>query len=133
MEWEFTAEQVVKGQVDYGLQEFRRDLLQEIRMNVGTTDAAVVRATRDLIYDLCYWRATGKPFEGFVATFAHDPPTAQFLRSVDECMQANIEMLGAILQRLIMDRVEAAMPLEQALRDVAEYHAQAVREASMEG
>lgn len=43
-----------------------------------------------------------------------------------EPMRPNGEMLGAILQRLIMDRVEAGMPLEQALESVAEHHRQVV-------
>ena len=35
MEWEFTPEQVVGCQVDYGLEQFRADLLEEVRMNHG--------------------------------------------------------------------------------------------------
>lgn len=38
-------------------------------------------------------------------------------------MADNVVMLGAILQRLIMDRVEANMPLAQAIQDVAQWHA----------
>jgi hypothetical protein len=37
-------------------------------------------------------------------------------------------MLGAILQRLIMDRVEAHMPLEHAVQDAAQWHASVVSE-----
>jgi hypothetical protein len=124
MEWDFSAEQVVKGEVGYGLAEFRRDLAQEVRMNAGDGG---IGDTCDLVYDLCYWRATGKPFEAFLAEFRHDPPTTEFLRSVNAHMDANVAMLGAILQRLIMDRVEAGMPLERAIEDVALLHAQVVR------
>ena len=35
-------------------------------------------------------------------------------------------MLGAILQRQIMDRVEAGMALENAVGEVAEWHRQSV-------
>lgn len=39
----------------------------------------------------------------------------------------NIVMLGAILQRLIMDRVDVRnMPLELAIREVGELHRQIV-------
>jgi hypothetical protein len=124
MEWDFSAEQVIKGEVGYGLAEFRRDLMQEIRMNAG--DDGIGDAC-DLVYDLCYWRATGKPFEAFLAGFRHDPPTTEFLRSVNAHMDANVAMLGAILQRLIMDRVEAGMSLERAIVDVALLHSQVVR------
>jgi len=126
MEWEFTSEQVAKGEVGYRLEEFRRDLTQEIRMNRGDDDGALLD-TRDLVYDLCHWRATGKSFEAFLAGFRHDPPTTEFLCSVNDHMDANVEMLGAILQRLIMDRVEAGMALEHAIQDVALRHSQVVR------
>jgi hypothetical protein len=59
-----------------------------------------------------------------LATLAYDPPTCEFLREMAGPMRPNGEMLGAILQRLIMDRVEAGMPLEQALDSVAEHHRQ---------
>lgn len=125
MEWKFSAEQVVKGEVEYGLDAFRRDLMREVGMNTGG-DARAVRETGDLVYDLCYWRATGKGFEDFLASFRHDPPTTEFLRAVNEHMDANVQMLGAILQRLIMDRVETGMPLEHAIQDVARHHRQVV-------
>lgn len=124
MEWDFTPEQVVKGSVGYGLEDFRRDLASEVRQNMGDASEEDVRQIHGLIYDLCHWLATGKPFEEFVAAFAYDPPTIEFVESLREPMQANADMLGAILQRLIMDRVEAGMPLEQALDSVAEHHRQ---------
>ena len=39
-------------------------------------------------------------------------------------MADNVAMLGAILQRLIMDGVEAGLPLQQAVDDAAQRHAQ---------
>lgn len=126
MEWEFTPEQVVKGEVGYALEDFRRDLAQELRMNVGGASEADIQEVYNLSYDLCHWLATGKPFREFVATFAYDPPTVEFLESLREPMQGNADMLGAILQRLIMDHVEAGMQLEQAVDAVAEHHRRAV-------
>ena len=127
MEWEFTSEQVVKGEVGYGLEEFRRDLMHEIRINTGNADGRALLDTCNLVYDLCYWQATGKSFEEFLAGFRHDPPTTEFLRTVNEHIAPNVEMLGAILQRLLMERVEAGMALERAIQDVARYHSQVVR------
>jgi hypothetical protein len=45
-------------------------------------------------------------------------------------MGAYVEMLGAILQRQIMDRVEAGMALEDAVSEVADWHKQTVAEQS---
>lgn len=125
MEWEFTPQEVVKGQVGYGLPEFRQDLAEEVRQNVSG-DADVFARTYHLLYDLCYALATSKDLDAHLAAYAYDPPTVQFLREMAEPMSGNVEMLGAILQRQIVDRVEAGMPLEAAIQDVAEWHGQHV-------
>lgn len=125
MEWEFTAQDVVKGHSAYGLPEFRRDLAAEVRQNV-TGDTTVFERTFGLIYDLCYALATNKELEAHLTAYAYDPPTIQFLTELAPAMQANVEMLGAILQRQIMDRIEAGMPLENAISEVAAWHRTAV-------
>lgn len=122
MEWEFTPEQVVKGEVGYALEDFRRDLAMEVRGNLGPASPEQAAQTTDLLYDLCHALATNRTVESVLATLAYDPPACEFLREMAEPMRPNGEMLGAILQRLIMDRVEAGMPLEQALASVAEHH-----------
>ncbi|CAG0931890.1 MAG: hypothetical protein BIFFINMI_04186 [Phycisphaerae bacterium] len=126
MEWEFTPEQVVKAEVGYGLEDFRRDLAAEVRGNLGPASPEQVEQTTDLLYDLCHTLATNRTVESMLETLAYDPPTCEFLRGMVEPMRPNGEMLGAILQRMIMDRVESGMPLEQALESVAEHHRQAV-------
>ena len=122
MEWEFSAEQVVKGEVAYPLEDFRRDLATEVRMNTTGEDEHDRAATFNLVYDLCHWLATGKEFEAFLATCAYDPPTCEFLSELRPLLGENVEMLGAILQRMIMDGVEAGLPLEKALARAAEQH-----------
>lgn len=124
MEWEFTPEQVVKGEIGYALEDFRRDLALEVRGNLGPASPEQAAQTADLLYDLCHVLATNRTLESLLATLAYDPPTCEFLREMVEPMRPNGEMLGAILQRLIMDRVEAGMPLEQALDSVADHHRQ---------
>lgn len=128
MQWEFTPEEVVKGICDYTLADFRRDLAEEVRMNLGESDEARIQSTFALLYDLCYSLATDKDFEEFIAAYAYDPPTVQFLREMRPLMADNAAMLGAILQRQIMDRVEAGMPLENAIEEVAQWHRWAVSE-----
>ncbi len=120
MEWEFSPEQVVKAEVDYGFDDFRADLLQETRINTGMSDPEQIKSTFDLLFDLCYWLATGRPFEAFLAEFRHTPRAVEFLQGVAEAMRPNADMLGAILQRMIMDRVEHGMALESALAAVHE-------------
>ena len=128
MEWEFTPAQVVKGEVAYELAAFRSDLAKEVARNVGGAgDLAQLQRAYDLVYDLCYWLATGKPLAKLLAAFDDDPATRDWLQALQPHMQGNIEMLGAILQRDIMDDVAAGRPLEQALERVAARHAEAVR------
>jgi hypothetical protein len=126
MEWEFSPEDVVKAQADYGLAEFRNDLAEELRMNLGAADKTQQTRSFNLIYDLCYALATSKDFEAFLTAYAFDPPTVQFLREIEPLMAGNVAMLGAILQRLIMDGVEAGVPLEQAVQDAARAHGETV-------
>ncbi|WP_018990488.1 hypothetical protein [Aromatoleum toluclasticum] len=126
MEWEFTAEQVVKGDVDYGLEQFRRDLGEEVRMNMASADELQQQCAYKLIYDMCYALATDRKLDDVLATYAYDPPTCQFLREVEPLMSGNVGMLGAILQRMIMDGVEAGMSLERAIDEAAARHQVAV-------
>lgn len=126
MQWEFTLEDVVKARAEYGLTDFRRDLAEELRSNVPSADEAQQTRSFNLIYDMCYALATDKKFEDFLAAYAYDPPTCQFLTELNPHMADNVAMLGAILQRLIMDRIEANMPLEHAVQDTAQWHASVV-------
>jgi hypothetical protein len=122
MEWEFTTEDVVKGYADYTLQDFRAGLLQELRANLGPMDVAQLTRSFNLVYDLCYALATEKNIGEFMSAYAYDPPTCQFLAEVQPHMSDNAAMLGAILQRQIVERVEAHMPLEMAVQDAAKWH-----------
>ncbi len=126
MEWEFVPEQVVKGEVAYGLKEFRRDLAQEVRVNLGPVADGEFARAYDILYDLCYWLATGKPFDDFLDGFEDDPVAIRLIKAAHDAMSGNVEMLGAILQRQIMDRVDAGMPLEQALASVDASHRETV-------
>lgn len=125
MEWEFTPEEVVKAEVDYGLEQFRADMLAEVRINTGDMEEAQQKQMFDVMYDLCYWVATGNDYDDFLATLNQESFFPGFLVSIKQHLEPNIVMLGAILQRLIMERVEGqSMPLEAVLKEVDEMHRQ---------
>lgn len=126
MEWEFTPEDVVKARAAYGLDAFRRDLAEEVRMNMGGGDVVQQTQAFNLIYDMCYALATNRQLDDFIAAYAFDPPTCEFLREVAPMMSGNVEMLGAILQRMIMDGVEQGLPVEQAVSEAAAQHGKVV-------
>jgi len=122
MEWEFSAQQVVKNEVGYALADFRSDFSREVRMNMPDAGDDERAATYNLLYDVTHWLATGREFDAFLATCAYDPPKCEFLRDVRPLLAPNVEMLGAILQRMIMDGVEAGLALETALAQVDAEH-----------
>lgn len=122
MEWEFTPAQVVRAEVAYGLQEFRRDLCEELRTNVPGMEDDGLESLFRLVYDLHYWLATGNAYGDFEREFRDQPTLVMLLRAVYGGSAANVEMLGAILQRTIMDGVEAGADLEQALQRAGEAH-----------
>lgn len=126
MEWEFTAEQVVKAEVDYRLEDFRAGLAEEVRMNMPGADTARQAQAFRLIYDLCYALATNLTLDEFVSAYAYDPPTCDFLRDIEPAMTDNVQMLGAILQRMIMEGMERGLALEQAVEAAAQRHTEAV-------
>ncbi|WP_303906457.1 hypothetical protein [Thiohalomonas denitrificans] len=131
MQWEFTPEDVVKGGVDYGLAEFRKGLKEEVRINLVGDNEASLQQSFDLIYDLCYWMATGREFADFAVTIDDDAPfEIHILQAIKEHMRDNITMLGAILQRLIMDGVENGMPTHEAVEMAARQHAGVVVDSS---
>lgn len=117
MEWEFTPQQVVKAEADYGIDNFRLDLYREVQQNASTTDPAGLKTTFDLLFDLCYWLATDRGFDAFLAEHHHSPPVCEFLLSVRDAMTPNGEMLGAILQRMIMDHVEQGLTWEEGVSE----------------
>jgi hypothetical protein len=119
MEWEFTPEQVVKAEVDYGFENFRDDLFREVSANLGAPDPAGIATTYNLLFDFCYWQATGREADEFIAQHHHSPPVCEFLRGVAEAMIPNVEMLGAVLQRMIMNEVESGIPFEESIDRVA--------------
>ncbi len=129
MQWEFTPEEVVKGVVGYGLHEFRRDLFEEVTTNLASDDEDFLQQSFDLIYDLCYWEATGREFADFVASLDENIPLeTHVLQVIKAHMRDNIIMLGAILQRMIMDGVESGLVLEQAVVQAGEQHTLVVSE-----
>lgn len=123
MEWEFSPDAVVQGNVDYGLCEFRRDLQEEFRLNLPAENRpADPGRLFAIVYDMYYWLATGREFADFQREVGADPYLSGFLRMAYRHREPNVTMLGAILQRAIMEYVEGGMPLETALATVASRH-----------
>jgi hypothetical protein len=122
MEWEFGPVDVVKGAVGYTLAQFRRDLAHELRANLETSGEDEFQRAYGVVYDLCYWLATGHSLPEFLSGLGDDPTATRLAMMVHPPMAPNIEMLGAILQRMIMDGVEAGLPLDDAVAAAEREH-----------
>ncbi len=127
MEWEFTPAEVVQGNVDYSLENFHADMLQEVKLNMSNMESMVPEQVFNVMYELCYWVATGNDYDEFLSGLDQESFFPAFLASIKPHLEPNIEMLGAILQRMIMERVdEHGMPLEEAIKQVDELHSSIV-------
>ena len=71
-------------------------------------------------------RVLGSLFTGvpiFVVPYGNnlrDPPACEFLQDIGPAMAPNVDMLGAILQRMIMDEVESGLALLAAVTSADE-------------
>jgi len=107
MKWEFTPTQVMKGEVKYTLDDFWRDLYEEINYNFGTKySREKVKHLHNLIFTYCSFRASEKTIDQIEELFTkhHKPQVKRdFLEAMEEANKDNIDMLRAILQRLFLD------------------------------
>ncbi|MEO8332024.1 MAG: hypothetical protein ABI479_06290, partial [Gallionella sp.] len=94
MEWEFTPKEVVQGKVAYGLEEFRRDLFQEVNSNLPVDlNPADAKHLFALVYDMCYWLATGRELSDFEREIDADLVLVANLRMAHRHCKPNVEML----------------------------------------
>ncbi|MDH3355005.1 MAG: hypothetical protein OEL79_07310 [Chromatiales bacterium] len=124
MEWEFTYEDVVKAKVNYELIDFINDFRNEVTVNIHENSSNDVNAIITLLYDFMHWCATEREPEQFYAEelLPEDLLNADELRSMHPNLKENITMLGAILQRMIMNQVDKGIVLEEAIQKVAQQH-----------
>jgi hypothetical protein len=124
MEWEFSPQQVAKGEVVYGLEDFCHGLMHEVALNMPGLSSEQLNPIFALAYDLFYWLATGKEYEEFEGQF-DDINAVMFLRAMREHGRDNVEMLGAILQRMMMDGMEEGLSVDEAVAQAGRHLQQA--------
>jgi len=124
MQWDFTPEDVVKAKVDYELHDFIKDFQNEIAVGCSEHSTDEVSSIVTLLYDFMHWCATEREPEQFYAEelALEDPFNANELRAMHSNLNKNITMLGAILQRMIMNQIDIGIELEQAIQIVADEH-----------
>ena len=118
MKWDFTPEDVRNGKVDYTVAEFKKDLFEEIKLNIvkNRGDEQTIQFHSFLTIMLCTSMAFGKSIDSFVtSTKKYFPNEAlqnflmgnkALLEDIKENNKENIEMLRVVIHRRMRDDAE---------------------------
>jgi len=130
MEWDFTGIQVVKGEVTYSLEEFRRDFYQEVKENFPEYDAAALESMFRLAYDVCYCCASQRDLAELLKYCRKKGIKAdkKYLELIRDSNLANIDMLKAIFARKVSEFMDDGLTSTDALKKLDEYHQKVLAE-----
>ncbi len=123
MKWDFTPEQVAKGEIEYTLEEFRADLMGEVKENFSDKNPDEVDSLFTLAYDVCYCSALRHDLQNLLdhcqqQGFGID---MQFLELIRDSNTDNTEMLKAIFAKKIAEFKESGAENEEALEKLKTY------------
>jgi hypothetical protein len=135
MNWDFTGEQVVKGEVAYSLEEFRKDLYAEVRENFSDYDTKELDGIYQLAYDVCYCTATQRKLGELLAHCKKMGVQAdlKYLMLIRDSNLNNIDMLKALFARKVSEFMDAGASGEEALKKLDDYHRQVLTAAEDKG
>lgn len=124
MQWDFTGAQVVKGEVDYSLEEFRKDYSEEVKENFPEYSEEALEAMYRLAYDVCYCTASQRSLGELLKHFKKKGIKAdmKYLELIRDSNLANIDMLKAIFARKVSEFMDAGLSGSDALKKLDEYH-----------
>jgi hypothetical protein len=124
MKWEFTGEQVVKGEVSYSLEDFREDFYLEVKDNFPEYDKKALDSIYRLAYDVCYCAATKRELDELLKHFKKKGIKAdlKYLELIRDSNLENIDMLKAIFARKVSEFMDAGLSPADAMKKLEEYH-----------
>jgi hypothetical protein len=124
MKWDFTGEQVVKGEADYSLEEFREDFYREVKENFPEYDKKALDSIYRLAYDVCYCVATKRDLEELLKHCKKKGIKAdiKYLGLIRDSNLENIAMLKAIFARKVSEFMDEGLTSAEALKKLDEYH-----------
>ena len=124
MNWDFTGAQVVKGEVAYSLEEFRKDLYAEVKENFSDYEKTELDGIYQLAYDVCYCTATQRKLGELLAHCQQKGVQAdlKYLMLIRDSNLNNIDMLKAIFARKVSEFMDAGLNSKDALNRLDEYH-----------
>ncbi len=124
MKWDFTGDQVVKGEVDYSLEEFREDFYAEVKDNFPEYDTKALDSIYRLAYDVCYCVATQRDLGELLKHCRGKGIKAdiKYLELIRDSNLDNIDMLKAIFARKVSEFMDEGLNSADALKKLDEYH-----------
>jgi len=130
MKWDFTCEQVAKGETAYTLQEFREDYRSEVKDNFDDYDSEQLDAIFPLAYDVCYCTAVRQDLNTLLKHCEDKglEVDIKYLELIRDSNLENIEMLKAIFAKKVSEFMEEGLDAEAALRRLDEYHSNVIAE-----
>ena len=106
MTWDFTPTQVMKGEVDYCFDDFRRDLLEQVKHNFKEIKADKLENCFNLFWLFCHYQAIMLSPEEIAEKLAMD---MEGVKMMGEICEADGEMLAAVYQNLYLKYFTAAL------------------------
>lgn len=103
MQWNFTSSQVCLGEVHYALEDFLRDLQQEIDTNFPQYNEQQREKLCSLFYSVMFFEFTGHLHTEISRTFGIDP---EFVEIIVANHKENIDMLGAIIMGIFLKNLQ---------------------------
>jgi len=133
MNWDFTGAQVVKGEVAYSLEEFRKNLYAEVKENFSDYEKTELDGIYQLAYDVCYCTATQRKLGELLAHCQQKGVQAdlKYLMLIRDCNLNNIDMLKAIFAWKVSQFMDAGASGEEALKKLDEYHRQVLADSEV--
>lgn len=124
MKWDFTGEQVVKGEATYSLEEFRDDFYLEVKDNFPEYDKKALDSIYRLAYDVCYCVATQRDLEELLKHCKKKGIKAdlKYFGLIRDSNRENIDMLKAIFARKVSEFMDEGLTSAEALKKLDEYH-----------
>ena len=135
MEWTFTAEEVVKGEVDYSIEEFRKDLFEEVKSNFPEYTKSEMDTMYGLAYDVCYCIATSQDLNDLLKHLQDKglKVDKNYLELIRDSNLSNIDMLKGLFARKVADFMDEGCSSEEALKKLDEYHKNLISDSSAFG
>ncbi len=128
MQWEFTGDQVVAGEVVYTLEDFRKDYFEEIKANFSEFDEQEIDRMFRIAYDACYCVATNRQLSELVEHLRKKGISSdvQYLELIRDSNAENISMLRAIFAATVSGYIKEGLSSREAMQKLDEYHKSAI-------